>query len=246
MRLGILSDIHANREAFDACLARLEHEGYDKLVVLGDIVGYGADPVYCTEKVMELAGKGAIVVRGNHDQAILDKNEGMNPVARTAIAWTRTQLSPAHASYLAGLPLTETVVDVLITHANGWAPADFGYMQTSRDAERNLKVVTAHLTLCGHTHVPALYHAAHLRAVQAFKPVEDVPIPLSGRLRWVAVIGAVGQPRAGSPRACCATYDVNQRRLTYFGVPYDCAGAARKVRAAGLPESLAERLLRGR
>lgn len=246
MRLGILADIHANREAFDACLARLEQENVDRLVFLGDIVGYGADPVYCADRVMAFAQNGAIVVRGNHDQAVLDMREGMNGVAKAAIAWTRTQLDPAQSAYLAGLPLTATLVDVLITHANGWAPGDFGYVLTPRDAERSMQATDVHLTLCGHTHVPALYHAAPLRPAQYFRPVNMVPIPLSGRLRWVAVIGAVGQPRAGSPNACCATYDIDQRHLTYLSVPYDVQSAARKVREAGLPDILAERLLKGR
>lgn len=246
MRLGILADIHANREALDACLSRLDQEDVDRLVILGDVVGYGADPAYCVDRVMGLAQAGATVVRGNHDQAVLDTGENMNGVAKAAMVWTRTQLDPAQSAYLAALPLTVSLVDVLITHANGWAPGDFGYMQTARDAERSLHATDAHLTICGHTHVPALYHAAPMRAAQHFKPVNNVPIPLSGRLRWVAVIGAVGQPRAGSPNACCATYDVDHRRLTYLAVPYDVQTAARKVRAAGLPDALAERLLKGR
>jgi predicted phosphodiesterase len=246
MRLGILADIHANREALDACLARFEREDIDRLVILGDVVGYGADPAYCVDRVMEFAAAGAIVVRGNHDQAVLDTREGMNDVARTAMVWTRTQLDGAQTAYLTGLPLTVSLVDVLITHANGWAPGDFGYIQTTRDAERSLQATNAHLTLCGHTHVPALYHAVPMRPAQHFKPVNNVSIPLSGRLRWLAVIGAVGQPRAGSPNACCATYDVDQRRLTYLAVPYDVQEAARRVRAAGLPDVLAGRLLKGR
>jgi predicted phosphodiesterase len=246
MRLGILADIHANREALEACLARLEKEDIDRLVILGDIVGYGADPSYCVDRVMEFVETGAIAVRGNHDQAVLDARETMNGVAKAAMAWTRAQLDVAQSTYLAGLPLTVSLVDVLITHANGWSPGDFGYVQTTRDAERSFRATDAHLTLCGHTHVPALYHAAAMRPAQHFKPVCNVSIPLSGRLRWLAVIGAVGQPRSGSPNACCATYDVNQRRLTYLSVPYDVQTAARKVRDAGLPDVLAERLLKGR
>jgi predicted phosphodiesterase len=246
MRLGILADIHANREALDACLARLEQENVDRLVILGDIVGYGADPAYCVDRVRELADAGAIVVRGNHDQAVLDMREGMNGIAKAAMVWTRTQLDAAQSAYLAALPLTVALVDVLITHANGWAPGDFGYVQTTMDAERSLQATDAHLTLCGHTHVPALYHAAPMRPAQYFKPVNMVPIPLSGRLRWVAVIGAVGQPRDGSPNACCATYDIGHRRLTYLAVPYDSMTAARKVLDRGLPDVLATRLLKGR
>lgn len=246
MRLGILTDIHANKEAFEACLARLSREKVTQYVILGDIVGYGADPAFAVERTQALVEQGAIVVRGNHDQAVVDTREGMNAVAKLAIEWTRTQLAAEQGAYLAGLPLTARVVDVLLTHANGWAPGDFEYMRTPRDAERNMMCTDAHLTLCGHTHVPSLFYATPMRPAQEFKPTADVPVPLSGRLRWVAVVGAVGQPRAGSPAACCATYDVDQRRLTYHRVPYDVETAARKIRAAGLPDVLADRLLKGR
>lgn len=246
MRMGLLADIHANREAFDACLARLRSEDVDRIVILGDVVGYGADPEYVLDAVRTLVEEGAVIVRGNHDQAITDPRESMNAVARAVIDWTRTRLSKEEGEWLAGLPLTARLVDVLITHANGWAPGDFEYMRTTRDAERNMNATREHLTLCGHTHVPALFYAPPMRPASEFKPVPGVAVPLSARLRWVGVIGAVGQPRAGGPQASCAIYDVDQRRLTYHRVPYDAEAAARKVLAAGLPALLAERLLKGR
>ncbi len=246
MRLGILSDIHANKAAFLACMARLEREGFDQLAILGDIVGYGPDPGFAVDLTMELAARGAIVVRGNHDQAIGDLRETMSANAKTAIEWTRRQLDATQAGFLAALPFTAKLVDVLLTHANAWAPADFGYMRTTRDAERNLQCTDAHLTLCGHTHVPALFYAAPMRPAQAFAPTSDVAIPLSSRLRWVAVMGACGQPRDGNPGAGCGVYDVTSRRLTLHRVPYDVDETARRIRAAGLPDALAERLSKGR
>jgi diadenosine tetraphosphatase ApaH/serine/threonine PP2A family protein phosphatase len=132
-----------------------------------------------------------------------------------------------------------------MTHANAWAPSDFDYTRNTMEAERNLRACDAHLVLCGHTHVAALYHVAPMRPAAHFRPVPGVAVPLSSRMRWVGVIGAVGQPRDGGSAAACAVYDVDQRQLTFLRVAYDAEAAARKVLAAGLPPVLAERLAKG-
>ncbi len=174
----------------------------------------------------------------------------MNPVATAAIEWTRRQLSPAHAAWLQSLPYTHSLGPSLYTHANAWAPADFDYTRNTMEAERNLRACEARLVVCGHTHVAALYHAAPQRPPVHFRPQPGVAVPLMARMRWVAVIGAVGQPRDGGSAAACAVHDtgahdLDQGTLTFLRVAYDAEAAARKVLAAGLPPVLGERLLRG-
>lgn len=246
MRLGIISDIHANREALDAVLAHLERRGIDRLVCLGDIVGYGADPGYCVDRLTERAATGAILIRGNHDHAIGTPSERMNPVATAAIDWTRDQLSPAQKTFLAALPYTAVIDEALFVHANAWAPEDWGYVVSPREAERSMDRTDARITLCGHTHVPALYHCAPMKPAVHFQPVTGVETPLTSVMRWLAVIGAVGQPRDGQASAAAAILDLDQRRLTFERVAYDTERAAQKILAAGLPEGLAARLLKGR
>lgn len=246
MRLAIISDIHANREALDAVLAVMGRRGTDQLVCLGDIVGYGADPGYCVDKLAELSAAGAIVIRGNHDHAIGTPSERMNAGATQAIDWTREQLTDVQKSFLAALPYTADIKDVLFVHANAWAPEDWGYVVSTREAERSMDRTTARITLCGHTHVPALYHCAPMKPAVHFQPVTGVETPLTASMRWLAVIGSVGQPRDGQTAAAAAILDLDQRRLTFERVAYDAERAARKILAAGLPEGLAVRLMKGR
>jgi diadenosine tetraphosphatase ApaH/serine/threonine PP2A family protein phosphatase len=244
MRLALLTDIHANREALEACLADIRAMGADRLAFLGDIVGYGADPAACTAIVSREAEQGAIVLMGNHDEAVGRQDADLNADARAAIRWTAGQLSPEARGFLAGLPLMAEVAGSLLVHANGWAPGGWGYVNGPDEAERSMVRVPQRVTFCGHTHVPALYHLSPGRPAARHAPAPGIAIPLSSASRrWLAVIGAVGQPRDGNPAACWALWDTVRQELTYRRVPYDAARASAKVRAAGLPERLAARLL---
>jgi diadenosine tetraphosphatase ApaH/serine/threonine PP2A family protein phosphatase len=245
VRIALFADIHANREAFEACLADARRRGAERFVFLGDIVGYGADPSWCVDTVAQACEAGAFALLGNHDEAIGTPRGSMNPAATRAIDWTREQLDPAQAAFLASLPLERSENDVLFVHANGWAPKDWGYVRTGVDAERSLRSTTERITLCGHTHVPLLFHMAPLRPPGAHVPVPNVNMPLSLARRWLAVIGSVGQPRDGNPAACYGLLETSPWDLTYVRVPYDTSAAAEKIRKAGLPDSLAARLARG-
>lgn len=246
MLIGILTDIHSNREALSACLAHAQAHGVDRFVLLGDYVGYGADPVWVVETVMALADAGAVALLGNHDAAIGGSDENMNAIAREAIRWTRAQLGPAHRSFLSNLPLAHEEGDVLYVHANAYAPGNWDYMSGPMEASRHFMRATNRITFCGHVHVPMLYHMSTTGKVAAFTPVADNDIPLLPTRSWLAVIGAVGQPRDGIPAANYAIYDTAHQHLRYLRVPYDSGTAARKVREAGLPEKLAQRLEQGR
>jgi diadenosine tetraphosphatase ApaH/serine/threonine PP2A family protein phosphatase len=246
MRIALLTDVHANREALEACLAHSRLLKADRLVLLGDYVGYGADPVAVVESIMGLVEQGAVALLGNHDAAVEGRDDDMNSLAREAIAWTRTQLGEGHRAFLSSLPLTHEDGEVLYVHANGYAPRNWGYISGPIEAARELMRTRFRLTFCGHVHVPMLYHMSTTGKVGAFAPTAGIDIPLLPRWAWLGVIGAVGQPRDGLPAANYALFDANRRSLRYLRVPYDHESAARKVRAAGLPEALAMRLERGR
>lgn len=242
MLLALLTDIHANREALEACLAHARLLKAERMIFLGDYVGYGADPVWVVETVMDLVGRGAIALLGNHDDAIDGSDADMNSLAREAIAWTRDQLAPQHRAFLSGLPLTWKEGGALYVHANGYAPRGWDYILGPFEAMLNMTRTRMALTFCGHVHVPMLYHLASTGTIGEFTPLPGIDIPLLPSHEWLAVIGAVGQPRDGIPAANYALFDTDTRVLRYLRVPYDVRKAASKVRAAGLPERLALRL----
>lgn len=246
MLIALFSDIHGNREALEACLAHANRYAIERHVFLGDYVGYGADPGFVVDTVHSFAERGAIALLGNHDSAAIGSNERMNDEATLAIEWTRTQLSDGQLAFLRRLPLTAQDGPRCYVHASAANPARWDYVMDDRAAARSLHASEAELTLCGHTHVPMLFHLSATGKVAGFAPSGGVAMPLTWQRRWIAVIGAVGQPRDRNPAACYALYDDATRELTYVRVPYDIETAQRKIRAAGLPPFLAARLETGR
>lgn len=249
MRIALLTDIHANLEALDACLAHAEAAGAERLVILGDLVGYGADPLAVVARVRGLmdpkGGNAAIVLRGNHDEAALHGPQGFSTLAAIAMRWTQAQLDADTRKFLAELPLTHEEEDRLYTHADASNPRDWRYVTDAREARRSLEATTARLTFCGHTHVPALFALTATDKTLHHTPMADVMLPLLRPRRWLAVIGAVGQPRDGNPAACYGMLDTVRAECSWMRVPYDIESAARKIRLAELPEALAARLFEG-
>jgi diadenosine tetraphosphatase ApaH/serine/threonine PP2A family protein phosphatase len=250
VRLAVFADIHANRQAFSACLEAAQARGAERIICLGDIVGYGADPEWAVETVMDLVDDGAIAVLGNHDHAIGTASETMNAEAQAAIEWTRGRLSAAQRRFLAELPLTRQEDDRLYVHSEASNPARWRYVRDTPDAARSIEATDAqphvHVTFCGHIHRPALYSMSAAAKMTSFVPTTDVPVQLLGGRRWLAVVGAVGQPRDGNPAAAFAMLDTASREITYCRAPYDVETAADRIRANGLPRWLADRLLEGR
>jgi diadenosine tetraphosphatase ApaH/serine/threonine PP2A family protein phosphatase len=240
MRIALLSDIHANREAFAACLAHAESARVDRYVFLGDYVGYGADPGWAIDTVKAYVERGAVAVLGNHDAAI-GVSQRMSTSAEIALAWTRTRLDWSQRDFLARLPLRVEEEERLYVHANAWAPDKWGYIFGPVEAARSLQATACRLSFCGHVHVPQLYHVAPTAKVGAFAPMAG-KVTLLLQRRWLAVLGSVGQPRDGVPAAAYAIFDTARSDLLFLRVPYDIAAAAAKVRAAGLPLILSQRL----
>ena len=246
MRIALISDIHANLPALEACLAAAARLGADRLAFLGDFVGYGPDPEAVIQRVRPLVEDGAIAVLGNHDIAMLKPTKGMNPTAAQVIAWTREQLGAESTSFLAGLPFEVRSGDLLFVHADASDPASWNYVTDAEMARISMSGCSATVTFCGHVHVPAVYCLSATGKVISHTPGQGVALPLLAQRKWLAVLGSAGQPRDGNPAASFAVYDTDARTLTYHRAPYDVESVAQRIRALGLPDSLADRLLKGR
>jgi diadenosine tetraphosphatase ApaH/serine/threonine PP2A family protein phosphatase len=239
MRYLVLTDIHANIQALDAVLADAAGRGYTDILCLGDFVGYGGDPETVLERLRDLPCLTAI--RGNHDKvaAGLAPSTSFSADARVAVEWTSSVLSARAHAYLADLPKgPRQLDDLLLCHG---APFDEDYYIFGvADARRAARGVKASLCLFGHTHVCAAYNPNG-------SPVSvNGEIELSAPGPWLVNVGSVGQPRDGDPRAAYGILDTERSRIELFRVEYDIAAAQRRIRGAGLPPWLAERLSIGR
>ena len=256
VRYLVISDIHANLEALNATLAAAGSV-YDQVLMLGDLVGYGADPNAVIDRVRELPL--AAVIRGNHDKvaAGIESTDGFNFVARAAVSWTATALTPANMEWLAALPAGPLAIDEGIEICHGTPYDEDVYVFDDMDAFQSIRASTRRLCLYGHTHVPAVF-----RLVDGSAPGEshrdpslDLLGPTGGSrfevemeadARFLVNCGAVGQPRDGDPRASYGIVDTTAGLLTISRVEYDIPAAQRKIIEAGLPDILARRLAVGR
>ena len=246
MRMALISDIHANLPALEACLTAAEKLKADRLAFLGDFVGYGPDPEAVINRVRPLVEAGAIAVIGNHDLAVLKPSRDMNATAAEALAWTRKQLSDVAKSFLAGLPFEVRSGDMLFVHSDASDPSAWHYVTDAECARASLSGCSATVTFCGHVHVPAVYCLSATGKMITHVPVQGVAMPLLAQRKWLAVLGSAGQPRDGNPAASFAIYDTDARTLTYHRAPYEVESVSQRIRGMGLPDSLAERLLKGR
>ena len=246
MRIAVLTDLHANLEAVQATLAHAQEQGAERYALLGDFVGYGADPAAVVTLVRERVAAGAFAVKGNHDAAVVrGAAPSMRPEARTVIEWTRSRLDAGQLAFLDALPLTQTLGEMLFVHANAYAPEGWDYITGRMEAMRSLHATPQRITFCGHMHDPMLYHLSLAGKVGDFTPAPGVAMPLLSSRRWLVIPGAVGQPRDGNPAACYALYDDTAQQITYWRVPYDYETTAAKIHDAQLPQSLADRLADG-
>lgn len=246
MKLALLADVHANLEALEACLAHARAHSAERFAFLGDVVGYGADPGPVVDAVAALVREGALAVRGNHDDAVVEGDAGlMHRAAGEVVAWTRERLDDGQRAFLASLPLVAREEGTFLVHGSPEAPERWIYVTDPLRAEQALAAADpAPWVLVGHVHEPVLYTPGAARPVP-LRPVPGVALPVPPRRRWLAVVGSAGQPRDGNTAACYAMLDTAAATFTLHRVPYDWRRAAAKVRAAGLPPSLARRLERG-
>jgi predicted phosphodiesterase len=245
MRIALMADIHANRRAFEACLDHARSLQADRLVFLGDYVGYGPEPREVVERVMLEVERGAIAVMGNHDQAVAETRESMVSDAEIAMAWTRGRLGAEARAFLASLPMQVEDEARLYTHATPQAHPAWTYVNDEVSARRALGACQARRVFCGHTHIPALYGITATGQLISFQPVPAVPIPMARHRRWLTVVGSVGQSRNGDPAAGYALLDTGRCEIVHFRIPYDVEATATAILQAGLPPSLAARLQKG-
>lgn len=246
MKLALITDIHANREALEACLEQAHLHSADRIALMGDFVGYGADPAWVVSCVQDLVAQGAIVVKGNHDEAVVNgPTPNLIEEARRVIAWTREQLSPAQIEFLGDLPYKQEDSGCLFVHANAYAPSQWEYVLSRNEAVRSMHATDCRHTFVGHVHQPMLYHMSSTGKIADFRPTPGVAVPVPAHRQWLAIPGSAGQPRDGNPAACWALFDTARHTLTFHRVPYDYEATAAKIIAAGLPRSLGERLQHG-
>jgi diadenosine tetraphosphatase ApaH/serine/threonine PP2A family protein phosphatase len=245
MPIAIMSDIHANRQALEACLSHAREHGAERFVFLGDYVGYGGDPEWTVTTIMELVNDGAIALRGNHDSGVALNNIPLFSEAQIVTDWTRGQLDLAKRKFLADLPLAVSEDDRLYVHAEASAPEDWNYVISVEDAARSMMATKARLTFCGHVHQPAIYGLSSTAKVTSFTPTPGAAVPLLTWRRWLVVLGSVGQPRNDDPAASYAIFDTSTSEITFQRVPYDIEAAADAIRENDLPNWFAERLFLG-
>jgi diadenosine tetraphosphatase ApaH/serine/threonine PP2A family protein phosphatase len=241
MRWAILSDVHGNLEAFQAVIGDLRAEKADQIAFLGDVVGYGADPNECLSLLRNLTDW---VIAGNHDYGAvgLTNIDVFNPMARSAILWTREKLSEENQAYLRRLLLVRNNGNVTFVHATPNQPEEWYYLFTFPEAEEAFLSLSGDLAFVGHSHRPLILTKAGSGEVEAMNLEETV---LKPGVRYIINVGSVGQPRDGHPEAAYGLYDENTKRFLLKRLPYDVETAQRKIIRAGLPPFLAQRLSRG-
>ena len=257
MRLAIVSDIHGNLEALEAVLADLAAQPIDRMICLGDFVGYGASPNECIARLRPLI-EGAVA--GNHDHAAIGRLElgDFNHSAAVAATWTRDALTPEHRAYLESLPYEILLPQLRLVHASPAEPARWHYVLSPADADYEMSTYAEPVCLIGHSHYPGAFEkrigsapgpVQSERAPRDFgTPAGDVrytresELSLRPEARWLINVGSVGQPRDGDPRAAYLVIDDAECWARHVRVTYDVERAARRILDAGLPPFLAQRL----
>lgn len=250
MRILVLSDIHANLEALETCLAAAPP--FDRVFNLGDLVGYGANPGEVIDRSREI---GTVFVRGNHDKACagVSSLEDFNPIAALAVRWTQKQLTPEHMEFLRALPKGPIEPEPGIQCVHGSVSDEDHYLLNGYEAFKILESTEIPITVFGHTHVqggfrgdPANDNWGTITPDYRTRPrAEEHTLKLLKGVRYLLNPGSVGQPRDGDPRAAFALVDTDAAIFTFHRIPYDIAAAQKKIRDAGLPDRLAARLAEG-
>ena len=240
MRIGLFSDVHGNLPALEAVLKSLTKENCDVCFCGGDIVGYGADPCACIEVIQS---KSIASIAGNHDWAALGKIDTtyFNPLAQEAVLWTSRQLQNPHKDFLERLPLVLTTEFFNLTHGTLDAPENFSYVTGVHSAMATFQLMDRNICFVGHLHVPFFY-------MDDGRSVQESPlprIPITQRNKYIVNVGSVGQPRDGNPGAAYCVFDTTEQVVRIERVAYDVVEAQQRIRKAGLPWPLAERLAYG-
>ena len=237
MKLAILSDIHGNLEALDVVLGDVEKRKPDAILCLGDFVGYGASPNECIERVRPII---EAAVMGNHDDAAIGRTAlgGFNHEAARAARWTTEALTAEHHAYLGELPMTVQWHGAHIVHASPSEPEAWHYVLSPAEADYEMKHFEGALCFIGHSHYPGVFASDGVHTLYTRQP----RLLLDSHRRYIVNVGSVGQPRDGDPRAAYMMWDDEKHELEHLRLDYDIESAGDRIRKAGLPPFLAERL----
>ncbi len=245
MKYLIISDLHSNLEALSAVLAQVKRKRFDRVLVLGDLVGYGANPNQVIDIIRRM--KQAVVIRGNHDKVAsgLETGENFNRAAMQSALWTRQKLTHDNRSFLARLPQGPVVVDGEMVVSHGTPIDEDAYIFSDYDAYEVFQAFDFRICFFGHTHLPVIY-AVNNQRLYTFRPNGDrVKIDLVDGFKYMINPGSVGQPRDKNPLASFAIFDSESRTITFKRVEYSIPKTQDKIMKAGLPSSLANRLAVG-
>lgn len=232
MKIAVISDIHGNREALNAVIAKIDSLAVDSIYCLGDIVGYGPNPNECVELIRSRAIP-AIV--GNHDKAVTGELsiDNFSQIARAGVMWTQSVISESNKEFLKHLPYSIQEHTILFVHSSPDYPEEFRYLLSFEDARESFDYFSTPLCFIGHTHRPIIF-------CEDGKTKE-----ISRDKKFIVNVGSVGQPRDGNWKACFVLMDTEQYALEYVRVEYDVEVTRRKITENGLPQKLADRLLAG-
>lgn len=242
MKIGIVTDIHANSHSLKVVLDFLKEKGVDEMLCLGDVVGYGSDPLTCCDLIREHC---AVTVCGNHDAAVTRRMDYSfyREEAQHALDWTREQLREDQLEWLSKLPFTATYKGLTLCHGTPLSPENFNYLFGEDQARTLLPDFNelAEITLAGHTHWQKLF------ALTPHEAVEIAPRRMGFRRgnKYVITVGSVGQPRDHDPRCACAIYETEEPWMDFFRLDYDFSGAAQAIFEAGLDATFGKRLFLG-
>ena len=233
---AILGDVHANLDALNVVLDDCRRQGVTDFLCTGDVVGYNAAPHECMDIIRAI---GCPVVVGNHDFYVSSSQDldDFNPAA-AVVEWTRRQLSEEELYWLRNLPFSQTQMGITLVHATMDNPGNFGYVFDNLQAEANFTFQKTPVCFHGHTHCPMIFEKQMGGVFRI--DAQDFTLPI-GRKYFINV-GSVGQPRDGDPRATYVLYSPKTRQVRFRRLEYDVAAAQERIRLAGLPERLAERL----
>ncbi|HCA80720.1 MAG TPA: hypothetical protein DEP53_13410 [Bacteroidetes bacterium] len=232
MRLALISDIHSNLEALKSAFEVIDQEGVDEIICLGDTVGYGADPNECLSLVRDRC---STILLGNHDAAALDLSiaNQFTVNAQLSAMWTFGVLFEEHKAFLRGLSQTQPRGDILFSHASPFEPEEWHYVISDFDVREAFHAFTERICFIGHSHIPVIFS-------------ERCKTPaISSAGRYIINVGSVGQPRDGKPELSFGLFDTKTWTYRNIRAQYDIKSAAEKIRKAGLPHTLAERLYHG-
>lgn len=240
MKYAIISDVHSNLEALECALTEIKKANVAQVICLGDVVGYGANPSECLRMVREAATE---IVMGNHDQAIEDMvlRDRLNPWAREAVEWTASVLNGEEKKVIRDFPrlIVDRKAKITWTHGSVHEPGEYHYLFSAADAQPTFRALETNVCFFGHTHIPSLF--AERSRVSQYLPAGSYRLPEGER--YVLNPGSVGQPRDRNPKLSFAFFDVDERTFEIVRLDYDNQTAAQKIRRAGLPTFLADRLL---